>query len=118
MESSGEVMKEMLGVEISGDGISGFGSGSGGSGSGMFDSGEEDDGSEEDDAANEFVEVPKDYYIVYIMRFMAVLHSIVSLAMLVAYYHLKVSLLIKKYMQIKLVKIISTLFNPGTSGHL
>ena len=79
-------MENLIG-EFSGDGDDG-------SGSGFildFGSGEEDGGSEEVEDALEFVEVPKEYmFIAYIMRFMSIVHSIISLAMLVAYYHLKV----------------------------
>lgn len=56
-----------------------------GEGSGLG-SGEE---SEEDPL--ELVHVDEDfYYMMYVMRLAALLHSIVSLAMLIAYYHLKV----------------------------
>lgn len=79
-------MADILG-DMSGEGSSGA-SGNGlevGSGSG------ENDSEEEDEDALEFVEVSEDfYYMAHVMRLMAALHSIVSLAMLVAYYHLKV----------------------------
>lgn len=74
------------------------GSGSG-SGSGMgveellegIGSGEED-GEEED--AIELVHVNENFfYMAHVMRLMAFLHSMTSLAMLIAYYHLKVSIL-------------------------
>lgn len=74
-------------TDMSGEGSSGA-SGNGleiGSGSG------ENDSEEEDEDPLEFVEVSEDfYYMAHVMRLMAALHSIVSLAMLVAYYHLKV----------------------------
>lgn len=55
-------------------------------------SGSGENGSEEDDEEpQELVEVAEDYYyMAHVMRLLAALHSIVSLAMLVAYYHLKV----------------------------
>lgn len=88
------MMGELLG-EMSGEGSAASGSGSG---LGIdLGSGEEEGGDEEDDLL-EFVEVPKDYiFIAYIMRFMAALHSIISLAMLVAYYHLKVIIDTNRY---------------------
>lgn len=85
-EGSGR-MADLL-SEISGEGTSGLAAGSGmeiGSGSG------EDGSEEEDEEVHEFVEVSEDYYyMAHVMRLLAALHSIVSLAMLVAYYHLKV----------------------------
>lgn len=48
-----------------------------------------EDSSEED--VLEMVHVDEDfYYMMHVMRLAALLHSIVSLAMLIAYYHLKV----------------------------
>lgn len=50
-------------------------------------------GSGEDDEEDplELVHVDEDfYYMTHVMRLAALLHSIVSLAMLIAYYHLKV----------------------------
>lgn len=79
-------MTDLL-TEMSGEGASGL------AGSGMeMGSGSGEDGSEEEDEdAQEFVEVSEDYYyMAHVMRLLALLHSIVSLAMLVAYYHLKV----------------------------
>lgn len=77
------------------DDLLGFGSGSGildgsgGSGSGAGD-GEEDD-------ALEAVHVDEDfYYVEHVLRIAAFLHSLCSLAMLIAYYHLKVPLAIFK----------------------
>ena len=85
-EGSGR-MADML-AEMSGEGASGSGNGSGieiGSGSG------ENESEEEEDEPLEYVEVAEDfYYMAHVIRLMAILHAIVSLAMLVAYYHLKV----------------------------
>lgn len=87
-EDNGSRIADLL-AEMSGDGPSGL------AGSGVeMGSGSGDDGSEEeDDEVQEFVEVSEDYYyMAHVMRLLAALHSIVSLAMLVAYYHLKVYL--------------------------
>lgn len=66
--------------------LSGSGSGADESG-GISGSGEEGD----DEDVIELVHVNEDFfYMAHVMRFMALLHSLVSLAMLVAYYHLKV----------------------------
>lgn len=84
-EGSGQVA-DLL-AEMSGEGPSGI------AGSGMeMSSGSGENGSEEEDEeVQEFVEVAEDYYyMAHVMRLLALLHSIVSLAMLVAYYHLKV----------------------------
>lgn len=74
--------------------MSGSGSGSGGSGiegSGIDLGSGGEDASEEEADVIEYVAVSEDvYYMAHVMRLMAALHSIVSLAMLVAYYHLKV----------------------------
>ncbi|XP_071050495.1 ryanodine receptor isoform X2 [Onthophagus taurus] len=71
---------------------SGSAEGSGGGGSG----GGGDDSSEEEDLP-ETVMVDEDfYYMTHVMRLAALLHSLVSLAMLIAYYHLKVPLAIFK----------------------
>lgn len=77
--------------------LSGSGSGSGGGSSvisGGDDGGGEDDGGsgeEEDEDPLEFVHVNEDFfYMAHVMRLAALLHSLVSLAMLIAYYHLKV----------------------------
>ncbi|KAL0274262.1 UNVERIFIED_CONTAM: hypothetical protein PYX00_006731 [Menopon gallinae] len=60
-------------------------------------SGEADGGSGEEDDPIELVHVSEDYfYMAHVLRLMALLHSIVSLAMLIAYYHLKVPLAIFK----------------------
>lgn len=54
------------------------------------------DSAEEDDLP-ELVHVDEDfYYMAHVMRLAAMLHSAVSLAMLIAYYHLKVPLAIFK----------------------
>lgn len=53
------------------------------------DSGGEDD----DEDLIELVHVDEDFfYMAHVMRLMAALHTLVSLAMLIAYYHLKVNL--------------------------
>lgn len=47
---------------------------------------------EEPSTAMELVHVNYDYfYLAHVMRLFAALHSLASLAMLIAYYHLKVS---------------------------
>lgn len=70
------------GIDIIG---SGEDNGSGGSGSGGGESGEEED-------VPELVHIDEDfYYIEHVMRLAAMLHSLVSFCMLIAYYHLKVS---------------------------
>lgn len=47
--------------------------------------------SEEEDDPPELVIVDEDfYYMAHVMRLAAMLHSVASLAMLIAYYHLKV----------------------------
>lgn len=84
-EGSGgmDLLAEMSGEGASGLAGSGMELGSGGSG--------ENGSEEEDEEVQEFVEVSEDYYyMAHVMRLLAALHSIVSLAMLVAYYHLKV----------------------------
>lgn len=61
-----------------------------GSGAGSGESGEDED-------PLEMVHVDEDfYYMAHVMRLAAILHSIVSLAMLIAYYNLKVPLAIFK----------------------
>lgn len=73
---------EGSGSKEAGSGIGLDGSGDGGSGSGE---------GEDDDDPLELVHVDEDfYYMTHVMRLAALLHSIVSLAMLIAYYHLKV----------------------------
>lgn len=53
----------------------------------------DDDEDEDEEDPIELVEVDEDfYYMAHVMRLMAILHSLVSLAMLIAYYHLKVNL--------------------------
>ncbi|XP_034937910.1 ryanodine receptor isoform X2 [Chelonus insularis] len=92
-EGSGDALADLM-VDMSGE----SGSGSGGGSGGIMGSGAEGEGSEEDEEElPEYVAVPEDYYyMAHAMRLMAALHSIVSLAMLVAYYHLKVPLAIFK----------------------
>lgn len=51
--------------------------------------GGDDDGGEDEDAI-EHIHVDERFsYLEHVIRFMAVLHSLISLFMLVAYYHLK-----------------------------
>ncbi|XP_044571096.1 ryanodine receptor isoform X10 [Drosophila ananassae] len=91
-ESDGSGEEELIlgsgsggGADITG---SGFGGGSGDGGSG--------DGEIEDDVP-ELVHVDEDFfYMEHVLRIAAMLHSLVSLAMLIAYYHLKVPLAIFK----------------------
>ncbi|XP_014249566.1 ryanodine receptor isoform X2 [Cimex lectularius] len=88
--SAAKSMEELL-VELSGEAksgevenVSGVGSDGGGSG-------------EEDEDPLELVHVNEDFfYMEHVMRLAALLHSLVSLAMLIAYYHLKVPLAIFK----------------------
>ncbi|XP_057661319.1 ryanodine receptor isoform X14 [Diorhabda carinulata] len=81
---------------------SGSGSGSKGipeiiEGSGFDSSSGAGSGDGEENDLPELVHVDEDfYYMAHVMRLAAVLHSIVSLAMLIAYYHLKVPLAIFK----------------------
>lgn len=84
-EGSGRIM-DLL-TEMSGDGPSGLAGSGAELGSGSGENGSE----EEEEEVQEFVEVAEDYYyMAHVMRLLAILHSMVSLAMLVAYYHLKV----------------------------
>lgn len=82
----------------SGSGIgSGLGLASGLGSGGGDDGGTSGDGSEEEEDPLEIVHVDEDYfYMAHVMRLMAIMHSLVSLAMLIAYYHLKVPLAIFK----------------------
>jgi len=74
------------GLEDDDDDGSGFG------GSGEFDGSGSGSGEEEDEDDLEFVHMDeKFFYMGHGIRIMAVIHSIVSLAMLIAYYHLKVN---------------------------
>lgn len=77
---------------------SGSGSGAGGSGSGGIELGSaEGSGDSEADDPLELVQVDEDFfYMTHAMRAAALLHSLVSLCMLIAYYHLKVPLAIFK----------------------
>ncbi|XP_038217167.1 ryanodine receptor isoform X31 [Zerene cesonia] len=73
-----------------GDIISGSGSG-GGSGSG------DGSGEAEDDESLEVVQIDEDFfYMEHVIKMAAMLHSVVSLAILIGYYHLKVPLAIFK----------------------
>lgn len=55
----------------------------------------DDDEDEDEEDPIELVEVDEDfYYMAHVMRLMAILHTMVSLAMLIAYYHLKVNSLL------------------------
>lgn len=59
--------------------------------------GSAENGSGEEEEPLELVHVDEDFfYMEHVLRLMALLHSIVSLAMLIAYYHLKVPLAIFK----------------------
>lgn len=80
-------MEELSGEAASSVNLSGEINGSDGAGSG------EGGGSGENDEEDplEFVHVNEDFfYMAHVMRLAALLHSLVSLAMLIAYYHLKV----------------------------
>lgn len=56
-------------------------------------SGEESGGEDDNEDLIELVHVDEDFfYMAHVMRLMAALHTLVSLAMLIAYYHLKVNL--------------------------
>ena len=53
----------------------------------------DDEGEEEEEDAEEWVHMNEKYfYMEHIIRLCAIIHSIVSFFMLIAYYHLKVSL--------------------------
>ena len=76
---------------------SGSGSGAGGSGSGGIELGSAEGSGEEEEDPLELVQVDEDFfYMAHAMRAAALLHSLVSLCMLIAYYHLKVPLAIFK----------------------
>lgn len=96
-ESSKEDLADLLGGSGSGSGSgSGLGSGGGLSGELGGTSGDEA-GSEEEEDPIELVHVSEDYfYMAHVMCLMAIMHSLCSLAMLIAYYHLKVPLAIFK----------------------
>lgn len=92
---SKEDLADLLGGSGSGAG-SGSGSGSGGGLSGEG-GGSEGEGSEEEEDPLEIVHVDEDYfYMAHVIQLMAIMHTMVSLAMLIAYYHLKVPLAIFK----------------------
>ncbi|XP_023168844.1 ryanodine receptor isoform X8 [Drosophila hydei] len=89
-ESEGSAEEELILGSGSGAGAD-MGSGLGGSGDGSGD------GDFEDDDIPELVHVDEDFfYMEHVLRIAALLHSLVSLAMLIAYYHLKVPLAIFK----------------------
>uniref|UniRef100_A0A182QKY2 Ryanodine receptor 3, brain n=1 Tax=Anopheles farauti TaxID=69004 RepID=A0A182QKY2_9DIPT len=89
--------------EGSGEGLMGLGSGLGSglgileTGSGGGGEGGSGDGEGEEDDPLEKVQVDEDFfYMEHVLRVAAILHSLVSLCMLIAYYHLKVPLAIFK----------------------
>ncbi|XP_017959316.1 ryanodine receptor isoform X9 [Drosophila navojoa] len=89
-ESEGSAEEELIlgsgsgAADMAGSGLGGSGDGSG-------------DGDFEDDDIPELVHVDEDFfYMEHVLRIAALLHSLVSLAMLIAYYHLKVPLAIFK----------------------
>ncbi|XP_063236802.1 ryanodine receptor isoform X2 [Bacillus rossius redtenbacheri] len=87
-DSSGETLAARLSEELSGEANSTEAAGSGEDAGG---------GSAEEDDPIELVHVDEDfYYMAHLLNLMAALHSLVSLAMLIAYYHLKVPLAIFK----------------------
>jgi len=58
---------------------------------------DDSDNNDDSDVALELVHVNEDFfYMAHVMRLAAMLHSLASLAMLIAYYHLKVPLAIFK----------------------
>lgn len=58
---------------------------------------DDSDNDDDNDVALELVHINQDFfYMAHVMRLAAMLHSLVSLAMLIAYYHLKVPLAIFK----------------------
>jgi ryanodine receptor 2 len=65
-------------------------SGSGAGNDTIDGDGDEDDEEEEEDIPERVHMDEKYYYMAHVIRMMSVIHSIVSLAMLFAYYHLKV----------------------------
>ncbi|ODN01392.1 Ryanodine receptor 44F [Orchesella cincta] len=88
---------EDVGDDLEGSGYEGSGLLDSGSGSGNGTLDEDGDEEEEDDEVPELVHMDeKFYYMAHLMRFLSVIHSIISLAMLFAYYHLKIPLAIFK----------------------
>lgn len=89
-EASGDdelILGSGSGAGMTGSGFGAAGSGDGGSG----------DGEEEKEDIPELVHVDEDFfYMAHVIRMAALMHSLVSLAMLIAYYHLKVPLAIFK----------------------
>lgn len=70
---------------------SGAGSAEDGGTSGNIEGGGSGEDGGDDEDAIELVHVDEDFfYMAHVMRLAAMLHSLVSLAMLIAYYHLKV----------------------------
>ncbi|XP_070851060.1 ryanodine receptor isoform X14 [Drosophila suzukii] len=90
-ESDSSAEEELILGSGSGGGADITGSGFGGSGDGGSGDGEMED------EIPELVHVDEDFfYMEHVLRIAACLHSLVSLAMLIAYYHLKVPLAIFK----------------------
>lgn len=84
-ESEGSGDSDLGGLDVSGSG----------SGAGIDLGSAEGSGENEDEDPLELVQVDE-AYIEHVMRFAAAMHSLVSLCMLIAYYHLKVPLAIFK----------------------
>lgn len=119
-DDNGDLMGDLL-SEFSGEGFDGSGSGDFDTGSGLGEfngSGEEEEGGDEDAADPfEFVEVST-WWVAPLMRFMSIVHSVISLAMLVAYYHLKVRQKISKFFsQIRVNRTYVKLTISGSIGH-
>ncbi|KAG8317291.1 Ryanodine receptor 2 [Homalodisca vitripennis] len=88
-----DLIEELQG---SGSGAGAISGEEGGTSAGLEGGGSGEEGGDEEDAI-ELVHVDEDYfYMAHVMRLAALLHSLVSLAMLIAYYHLKVPLAIFK----------------------
>ncbi|XP_076069948.1 ryanodine receptor isoform X2 [Oratosquilla oratoria] len=89
---SGDLLGSGDDVAIIGDDV-----GSGEMGSGNFTLGGDEDDEDEDEDAEEWIHMDEKYfYMEHIIRFFSVTHSIVAFCMLVAYYHLKIPLVIFK----------------------
>lgn len=85
------------GDDVEGSGYEGSGLMDSGSGSGNGTLDEDGEEEEEDEEVPELVHMDeKFFYMAHLMRFLSVVHSIISLAMLFAYYHLKIPLAIFK----------------------
>lgn len=77
--------------------ILGSGSGAGLAGSGLGSGEGSGEGGEDEEDIPELVHVNEDYFFMeHVIRVAAILHSLISLCMLIAYYHLKVPLAIFK----------------------